>query len=526
MSSLQTSTSRHKSAGREQLHNDMRGAVQRGRLLASLGVALLCFAALIGGLFVLALKDAIFDLPVVARVALLVVLLLGSLGVCIVLAVRPWLNQRFSRAAGEQIDDTAQAKQQPVTIGLTLNDSMDDDSLALMLLQRAETRASEVARSVKPNQVYPLSRLLGPGTWLGIALGLWLLLAIIVPSQALGMAARVLLPWTDTPPFSLTQMEPRWAPKPPTAGEDVLLTVEPTGLVPEEVDWVVVDEQGGESERFAMQRDGRGGFSYRLINVDSPINFRLEANGRHTRIYTITPTPRQVAADTTGDSSDEDEGTGGTTTFDPDKAAQRDLDAHRDWPGVKAKLQQLLDQLGEAQALAKGIDPADTEALRDLADKLARLTEEANNIAGELTAIQGELPADAAALLDALSAALTDMQSAALPALPGSSEGSPASEPTPADWLQQVADAAQADRQQIGQGIGPSGLPTGSGTASGTGGGGPDFRDPDASGAYDDTTVSGNDGPLPDAVMQQVPPSYRMFVSTYFETIANDPTTP
>ena len=527
MSSLQTSTSRGKSAGREQLHDDMRRAVQRGRLLASMSVVLLGLAALIGGLFVVALKDAIFVLPVAARAALLAVLVLGALSACIVLAIRPWLNERFNRSTGEQIDDVAQAKQQPVTVGLTLNDSMDDDTLALMLLQRAENRASEVARSVKPNEAYPIRRLLGPTIWLSNTLGIWLVFAIFMPNQAIGMAARVLLPWTDTPPFSFTQMQPYWEHTLVTGGPAYLvLDVETKGLQPEEVDWVLVDEQGNETERFPMQSNGRGWFKYETYAVGSPIDFRLEANGRQTRVYTIPPLTREFATDTAEDTSDEAEDTSGTTTFDPEKAAQRDLDANRDWPGVKAKLQQLLEELGEAQALADRIDPTDADALNGLADKLAKLTAEADKLAGELKAIQGELPDDAAALLDALTAALTDMQSAALPAPPSSSEGTPIGQPTPADWLRQAADAVQADQQKIGQGIGPSDLPTESGTASGTGGADPDFRDPDATGTYDDTAISGNDGPLPDAVMQQVPPSYRTFVSAYFETIANDQTNP
>ncbi len=525
MSRVQIPASRRVYEAREQLHDSVRWTAQRGRLLASLRIALLCIAALIGGLFVVAIKDAIFNLPVTARLALLFAMLLGSLIACAVLALRPWLNQRFSRAAGEQIDRAAHAKPQPVTVGLSLNPLMDDDSLALSLLKRAESRAADVAKSIKPKQAYPLGRLHGPGVWLALALGLWLMLAIIVPSQVFAMFARVAMPWGDTPPFSLTQFDPQWTPNPPDAGDDVTLTVEPTGLMPELVAWIRLDTNGKEAERFEMASDGQGGFSHLIKRVETPIDFRLEAHGRNTRTYTITPTPRppadiDPADDSEGNASNDPNG---TATFDPDKIARRDLDTHRDWPGIKADLQKLLDQLAEAQALAQRIDPADAQSLQALADKLGELTDAANQIAGELAAVQGELPAEASALLDALADALSNMQSAALPAPPNATDNATDSgEPTPSQWLDQAAKATKADQQRIGQGVGPSDLLSESGTASGQPDQGPDFRDPRSQGTYDETNISGEDGPLPDAAMQQVPPSYRALVSKYFERLSED----
>lgn len=526
MSVMQTSTSR--SQARERLHDGMRWTVQRGRLLASLGVVLLCVAAFVGGLFVVAIKDVLFDLPDAARLALLIALLLGSVGAALVFALRPWLNIRFHRAAGEQIDIAAEQQAQPVTLGLSLKEPVDDDSLALMLLQRAETRAAEVAQSTKPSQAYPLRRLRGPGSWLALALGFWVLLAIILPSQVFAIAARVVLPWSDTPPFSLTQLAPTWTPEPPDAGDNVTVTVEPTGLVPEAVDWVRLDEEGNEVERFAMAPDGGGGFSLELKRVESPIDFRLEAHGRHTRTYTITPTPRPPAADEQGtDATESGEGdtrrSEGSTTFDPDKVARRDLNNHEDWPAMREKLERMLGELAEAQEMADNLDPADAEALQELADKLADLVKQAGGLGGELAEMQDELPAEASALLEALHEALTNMLSAKLPAPPGSQGGPPGGEDlTLAQWLEQASDAAKADRDSIGQGLGPSDQPTDSGTTSGTGGGGPDIVDPSTSGTYREQNPSGSEGPLPDSVMQQVPPSYRGFVAAYFERLAEE----
>lgn len=525
MSHVQTPTSRRMHDAREQLNDGVRWTAQRGRVLASLSIVLICTAALVGGLFVVAIKDAVFDLPNAARIALLLALLLGSLGACLVLGIRPWLNQCFNRAAGEQIDLAAHARQQPVTVGLSLNAQLDDDSLALTLLQRAESRAAEVATSIKPKQAYPLRRLRGPGIWLMLAMGLWLLLAIIVPSQVSAMFARVVMPWGDTPPFSLTQLDPQWTPNPPDAGDDVMLTVEPTGLMPASVDWVRLDDKGKEAERFAMTSDGQGGFSHLLKRVTSSIVFRLEAHGRQTRTFTITPTLSPPIAIDPSDETDNDATNepDGSTTFDPDKIARRDLEAHRDWPGIKADLEQLLRDLGAAQRLAESIDAADAKAIQALADKLAELTGAAEQIAGQVIAMQGELPAEASALLDALANALANMQSAALPAPPSTINSAPGSgEPTPSQWLDQAAQATKADQQQIGQGVGPSDLPSDSGSASGQPGAGPDFRDPASTGTYDETNISGDDGPLPNAAMQQIPVSYRPLVSKYFQRLSEE----
>lgn len=524
MSVLQTMTSRPNRQAREQLREGVRLTAHRGRMIASLSAAILCAAALIGGLFILAIKDVVFVLPDQTRIVLLVLLLLGVLVAALVWMMRPWLNQRFNHAAGEQIDHAAQIKSQPVTTGLSLNEVMDDDSLALMLLERAEARAVKVTQAVKPSRAYPLRLLMHPGSWLLQALGLWVLLAIILPSQVLAIASRVLMPWGDAPPFSLTQMDPTWTPKPPDAGDNVTVSVVPSGLQPESVDWVRLDDAGDEAERFAMASDGQGGFSLVLKRVESPIDFKLEANGRYTRVYTITPTPRALTATEETQDADEDasDSSEGTTTFDPDKIAKRDLDAHRDWPGMKAKLQKLLDGLGEAQHLAASIDPADAQAIDGLADKLADLVQKAKAIASKLAEIQGDLPAEASAMLDAMRDALTNMQSASLPAPPEQASSAPATgEPTPAQWLKDASKAAKADQQSIGQGVGPSDQPTDSGIGSGEPGESPDLRDPNATGTSTQQNPSGDAGPLPDSVMRQVPPSYRDFVSAYFEKLAD-----
>jgi hypothetical protein len=489
---------------------------------------------LLGGLFVVAIKDAIFVLPSSARLALLLLLVLGSVGVCAVLATRPWRNAQLRKAAGERIDRVAEARQQPVTVGLSLEAPMDDDSLALMLLQRAETRASRVAADVKPAQAYPSRRLTAPGGWLAFAMGLWLVLALLLPTHVLGLVSRVLMPWSSTPPFSLTTMEPQWQPTAPTVGDDVWLSVEPRGRMPEEVDWVRLDERGKEAERFAMQSDRSGGFTHRLSGIDGPVAFRLEAFGRPTQAFTITPLLR---SDSSGDLAEADtessatranaEAPDGTTRFDADQVGRRDLDASEDWQAIKADVRSLIYALDRLKAQAQSVDPADDEALGTIAAQSAELAEQAEQLAKQLAAVRDELSAEASALLDDLASALASMQTAAIAAPPESAaQASASGQTSSADWLGDVVEAAEADRQAIGQGLGPSERPTESGLASGAPGLTSTPRDPSTSGVAVETTAGGDSGPLPDAAMQRVPPSYRDLVSVYFERVANDASQP
>lgn len=525
MNTIQTTNRRDTSQARNQLQQGVRWSARRGRLLVSLYAGILCLAVFIGGLFVIALKDVLFVLPQSLRIGLLVILLLGVVLMAIVGMARPWFNRRFNRAAAEQIDHAANAADQPVTLGLSLKEPMDDDALALALLHRAEARAAEVAQSIKPGRVYPWRRLRSPGCWLLLVFGLWLLLALVLPSQAWAIASRVLMPWGGSPPFSRTQLDPLWTPQPPDSGDDVVIRVVPGGKMPPSVDWVRLDEAGKEVERFAMSSDWEGGFSFLLRQVESPIDFRLEAFGRHTRTYSITPTPRPpVERVQPKEIVEQAQPHGGSAAFDADKVARRELDQHPDWPGLKAKLVDLLNQLSKAERRAQQIDPADAQALQGLADKLAELTAKAGAIAEALAAMKGELPAEASALIGQLSIALMQMQAAALPDPPVQSGASlDGHEPNPEQWLQEAADAAEADQQRIGKGMGFSDKRTDSGTSSGNRGEGrPNIRDPSTSGAFTSVNTSGESGPLPDSVMQQVPLSYRDYVSAYFERLSEE----
>lgn len=528
MTSLPVSTTREAQTAHKRLRHYVDRSAARGVLLASLGGVVLALASLLLGVLLLGILDAIVVLSMDARFIGLGLVVVLSLALVIVFAIRPWLVRRRVLSAAEQMEQTAGARDQPIVRSLSLREDRSDP-LTAALGERAQQRAAQVAESVQPGRAYPWKSLTRQGRWLWLACVGWLVVGIVFPTQMLGVVQRALLPWIDTPAFSLTQLDPSWTPDQPKQGEDVTVKVAPEGLQADGVDLLRLDDQGNVAERITMTADGQGGFEHTLRQVDQPVTFKLEAHGRASQPYTITPEPRQAENPSSqGETTEPDASAGGTTQYDPQSVKERE--AAEDWAGLRAKIGELLAELADIEALAQSIDPADAEALKALAQRISALTEQASDLADQLEAIKADLPADAAASLSAIKQALANLQSADLPTAPGSEPGTSQDQtnpPTPADWLDQAQNAAKNDQQQISQGLGRSDVPTDSGTSTGNpGDNAPNFRDPSAVGGHDEVGVNGQAGPLPAAVMQQIPPSYRPLISAYFSGKDKQPSQP
>ncbi|MFN3167841.1 MAG: hypothetical protein ACE37H_12335 [Phycisphaeraceae bacterium] len=524
MTSLPASTTRHDAdpAGLR-LRGVVKRSVFRGTLLAWMGAAVLALACLLGGVLLIGVVDAIFVLTPMQRAAALLGVAAAVLVGAVALIGRRRSDLRRDLSAAEHIEHAAHATDQPIVRGLSMH-AGGDDALTASLRMRTEGRAAQLAESVGPGRAYPLTTLGRQGRWLWLACVGWLVAGIVFPTQLLGVAQRALLPWVDTPVFSLTQLDPSWEPAPPRQGEDVTVRVEPTGVRADAVDLLRLDENGDVVERIAMTPDGQGGFSHTLRRVHEPITFRLEAHGRATRPHTITPELEDAAeaqaradADEPIDADRGEQQAGGSTRYDPEAVKARE--AAGKWAGVREDIEKLLAELAELEALAQATDPNDAEVMQALAGRFTKLKAKLAELGEQLDGLQADLPADAAASLAALSQALDNAQSAQLPPMPGSasSETSDPGTPTPSQWLSQAEQASRSDQQTIGQGLGESDVPTDNGTTSGSAGDdAPSFRDPAAVGGHNEQGVTGDDGPLPDAVMQQVPPSYRALINAYF----------
>lgn len=509
---------------------DLASAVQphvrRGRLIARYSAVIIAASFFCGLMLITALADALLPLHAGLR---LVVLVLAVVATGLVVTIRLGRARRadtHARQTAQGIELAAHAKGQPVVRALSVIDNGHaSDRLTDALIQRARLHAVSLAEAVRPAQVYPFNRLSRQGRWLWLAAVGVIVFAVLFPAQSPSMLKRVFMPWLPTPPFSLARLEPTWTPSPPAAGSNVQVNVTAGGVQPDRVEMIRIDPEGRELERFAMPANEKGGFSQTLLRVDQPIHFRLEANGRPTRAYTIEPEQAVADANTTQQPATDDEPQSDEQVTTSNNAEAGDVaSGDPQWPDLRQQIERLLGELSMAEAMAGELDPLDPEALSAFAENVADLAARAEALSDQLAALEGQLPADAAASLAALRDALAQLKVAGLPTTPGTAPGS--GEPASArQWLDQARQAAGQDQESIAKGLGQSSIATETGLASGgPGEQAPTFIDPAAQGTYDEQGTTGDAGPLPDAVMQQVPPSYRPLVAAYFDKLSEQDT--
>lgn len=538
MTAADTNSIQAPSATSQSLAQCIGAVTNRGRLIERARVLVTLFAVLLAGLLLLVLADAVFVLPAWFRALVLLMLLAAVVtGGCYQLGLR-CRDESFRRelVSGERMDRLTDAIDQPVVRGLTLMAGGVDDELAIALRERAQLQAASRAEAIPSKRVYPAGDLWRPVVAALLVAATWSIGAAVFPSQLFNMVQRVWLPWTSAPPFSLTQLDPSWTPDPPAVGDDVRVEVTPTGRRPDAITVVLLDSSDEAIDRIKMRRLEEYQYAVTLRRIDGPVRFVLEVSDRPTRVYEITPRAEKVDPERQVDPRDlqtapQPDTAGGSTQFDEDLLATRLRDAHEDWPEIRDAVTALAQALGDAQTQAQAIAPGDLQAAQTLRDKISQLSQQASDLADQLKALQAELPPDAAATLDALIDALSQMQIASAAATPLTEAPDPASgqQPppgaqSPTAFAQNAADAARRDLSAISQGLGESETPSASGSLGGTEPGvAAPVIDPTAVGSYDEQGRSTDTGPLPDAIMQQVPPSYRDYVRAYFEQLNQPP---
>lgn len=449
-----------------------------------------------------------------------------------------WPRRRGEGAAmgcASRIEDALGLPDQPLLTAMTLPDAADgDDPLTAALRSRAAARADAAVSEAEPGRVAPLWLLLGPLGWVWLAWVPWIVVAVVFPTLPGIGVARFVQPGADVPPFSLTTFKVGWSPEPVVFGGDVRVVATPGGLWPEETTLVLLDDKHRPIERRAMTRVDEA-YTLTLYALREPVTFHIEAHGRRTRRYTLTPTPPEPAeAAAPGDRTDpdptaEDEG-GHLQPADPatDDEVNNGGTAETD-PAVSG----LMDQLGNLAADLADLAAQAEQAAQDggtlpegLAERIEALLDDAGGLADAMEAAggaaDGEMPAELAEALGDLAAALRGLAIEGLPSAPAQ-EGGTAEPGSAQRWAEQAAQAARNDAARLAQGQGEAEAAIRSGLAQRNGGDAPGpFRDPAASGGYDELLGSGEDGVLPDALMQQVPPRYRDQTAAYFRRLAED----
>ncbi|MEM9415747.1 MAG: hypothetical protein AAGA29_09770 [Planctomycetota bacterium] len=419
------------------------------------------------------------------------------------------------------MDDLLTIESQPVVTAMTFGDPpAGHDALTEALKARACEQAHRAAEAAHPGRAAPLSLLRGPACWLGYAALGWLLLAFMMPTLPGRGLARLFMPGRDVAPYSVTSFEVVWEPSRPIAGDTVTVLALARGRAPEAVEFVLLDDAFEPIERRAMSAT-REGYALELADLRDAVTFHVEAFGRRTRRYTITPEPLPIVPDDNEDSQTGiPDGSPVQMPQDPGDAPPSD-DAGSGLARQMGRLAELVGKLSRLadQAERSGEDAATSEAIEEA---LGQLSGDAAALGEELDAGVPQADAGLAKALEQLAQALQSLEVAGLgPATPADSDS--ATQTAEQQWRDAAAQAARSDAARLARGIGEAQAAIASGHTSRPGGElPPDFRDPRATGGYDETVPSSEEGVLPDALMRQVPPRYREQTADYFRRLAQD----
>lgn len=491
--------------------------LRRVRRIDLVRQALYGFGLLLLVLWVMVVADALWPFAPWVRVSLGVLWLAGAVLALVFLVRVPLRRRRGRLQAASLLDHQLQLRAEPVATALSVEDQQDP--LAQALRRRAADTADRASASARPASVVPLSRL----SWQTVAVAgvvlLWVVTAAVFPTLPGGGILRYSYPLTDVPPFSLTRFEVRWSPDTPEAGDDVQVLAETRGRVPETVEAVMLDDEDQPIDRRVLRGSGPGAFVFELRGLREPVTFHLEADGRRSRRYTITPRLPEPETPEAG---------GGPGAQQPDDMEQSgalrpgagDDAPGAAVPGLMGRLAGLVSNLMALAEQARAAEAGDADAAAGLAEQWQALRDEAEALSDALRQA-GETSPAFAEQLDALAQALAGLEIAGLPA-PADFGDDAAPSPQRSAWAQALADAARNDAASLATGLGESLAEIESGLAN-LGGGddeNPPVRDPQASGGYDETLQDGDEGVLPEALMRQVPPRYRDQTSAYFRRLS------
>jgi hypothetical protein len=198
---------------------------------------------------------------------------------------------------------------------------------------------------------------------------------------------RLINPAASTPGFSLTRWQVQWQPEAPKAGEDVRVSATASGEMPTGVRLVAADASG-QPQRWHMQRQTEGRYSYRLMDLRRPQRFFIETDAGRTRVFRIVPThesgpseagtqsPSSSASVERSDTPAANREAGSTQPAQPGNAASVKKQLRR----LAQALQRLGERLNAAEqkgSASRGAKPRSLdEQLASLRKRVARLSKQ------------------------------------------------------------------------------------------------------------------------------------------------------
>ncbi len=132
---------------------------------------------------------------------------------------------------------------------------------------------------------------------MAIALGVWLLIAIFFTGGFMAVMPRLFAPWMDdtTPPWSATKFDVQPKGASVRFGDSVDISVDVTGLAPNDVSLMVRQRGHSDWERLEMTADEAGHYDARLDSLSSDTQYYIQANtGRSARYWITVAQPPQV----------------------------------------------------------------------------------------------------------------------------------------------------------------------------------------------------------------------------------------
>jgi len=527
----QTATSIHDTTT---LVNRLRDASYHRRLFIRLARVVRAASTWAAALLLVLLLDALTPTSSHVRATVAVVMLVGLLVVLLQFRLPVGERRRGERFEAWRLERWFSFAGNPLLCALSMRDAASP--LGRALADRAVRRGNETMANLRYEQATdrgPIKQQLK--VFAAVAL-VWLLLGALAPRLLFGNAARFTDPFGDHPPFSLTQFDVDYDPKPPTKGDDVTIAATLSGRMPTgPVQLVTLAADGRESARVPMRRYDDGTFRRVLSDVREPVTvYVATADGRSKRLRIEPKDPPQSRAANLpqADAGDESNKQGEPAGEPRDAAAEAE--------SLRRKAEQLQAAAREARDRLEQVGQ-DREALREHFEQmnrtLQRYREQAKRLQQRLEAAGMQASAEDKALLDAIRRQIEKLQLADCPTcrLPGRAPDDQQVKQGPGmggwsmsgnlgQWVQRVDAEATHDLKlldeqtsALSQMVAKQAAATQTDADTKVG----EIAEPDVAGAAShDLGAGGAHVDEGDAAMQAVPEAYRELVRQYFARVA------
>lgn len=366
-----------------------------------------------------------------------------------------------------------------------------------------------------------------------------LVVALVMPRLFGEGMVRLVDPWGDHPPFSLTRFAVALPAEGVMQGEDAMVGVRLAGLQPGEVSWVELDAAGKEVSRWPLEQTGDRTYQKSLHEVREDVVFRIETPTGRTRAMRVKVVPQPMVAM----GEEQPQPAREAIKPPPPPAASEKFSDHPDMKSMGECRNQLI---AAAQALTQAAAPRPGDLqeqamqVAEAADHLTRLSREFGVLAKSAAQRTGEdaPPAEVRAALESFADMLDELQTPQQPAMPKGKADQPAADQECKGWCDNMGKAGAADLKKLQEGMKdrPSNRkPGGAGNQPGQSDIESGYlveaepnaltdphRDPRAGVYLETRSDSGRDVDDTSARSARVPAEYRQKVQQYFDRINED----